>query len=332
MEVKRIKFPVNVNPRSFEKLVVKPLNAILAEANIAYRSGTDFELYLEKIKGSCSGIDIILDLRDVNYIGLHEALNIILLGEFLYWLKSDNVKIFMPTSKPARKFLSTFGFFRYLESWGMSLSGGRLDDDVDFVSGRLLRITRIDSADDIGTIADSLKVAQIARILRKMFGKKSNKLSDCILTEVCQNVPEHSRRNIRGHGYCAVQVHPATERWTKNYDVHNTVEVAVVDGGIGIKQSLRYRHPKLFTYRTASACIMDVLTKGTPQDGIRERAGLLKVMKSSNQDFGANLRLRSVNGFVQITPDRGVHKSATVPFFPGTQFRLLLPIEERQHI
>lgn len=320
-----LRFSPFVNTKSFEREATRFLNGLLHSVDLAYQAGLDIESYLEAAKGACKNLGIVLDLRDVVYIGLHEVLNLILLGEFCQELQGDSVTVYMPRKASTRSFLSAFGFSRYFESWGATSSKG-IQDDPHYESLRLLPITRIASEADVGEAAASLKVARIALILRRMFGDKVNRLADTLVSEICQNIPEHSQRRFSGHGYCAIQTLGAVSQpWIRGASYSDAIEIAIVDGGIGIKQSLMKRYPDVFQSEGPGDCIETVLTRGTPQDGTRDRAGLVRVMRAISEDFGASLRCRSVDGLVTWQRDQGIRKIGRIPFFMGTQFKLLLP-------
>lgn len=329
MATRYLRLPSRCTTPTFERHAIRWLCALLDEVGLRFTQERDAENYLQEAGGRCHDYELMFDLRDVQYIGLHEMLMLNILGEFCQHLSGNKVRVYMPRSHRIRKFLSTFGFFRYFYGWGTSPSEGSVTDDSEFVSGRLLQITRIESVEDVGEATSALKTQRIAAILRRMIGssEKVNRLADTIISEVCQNIPEHSRRQGKGHGYCAVQSHGRAESWTKGLDVESTVEVAVVDGGIGIRQSLVDRHPSLFARQSAADCIEHVLTRKLPRDGTRDRGGLLRVMKSVSEDFGGTLKYRSTNGMLIWRPDGTIHKQSKFPFCVGTQFRLLLPIQ-----
>lgn len=317
-----IRFPSELSEGAFEE-VLRQWTNILMGTPASYCAEESVDSYLRRVKGILDKDRIIFNLLDVRFAGLYEIAMTTILGEFTYYLTGCRVPTVLPRNILERSFMSFFGFFAHFPSWGKTDSGGSMPNDPRWKSRMMLPLKRIASSTHVGPVVHTLKTTRISTILSNVFHNeaKAASLAEIIVSELLQNIPEHSRRDVPGHGYCAIQVGKPTtpEPW------RNAVEITVVDSGIGIRESVLSRYPELVRSMTTQQCIKRGFEAGWPDDGDKHRGGLILVARTIRNEFRGDMECRSVNAFIRTIGDSII--SGDRSFFPGTQYRIILPYE-----
>ncbi len=106
------------------------------------------------------------------------------------------------------------------------------------------------------------------------------------------------------------------------------IEIAIADGGIGIRQSLYNRAPKYYKNKSHYASIKEVLEGKFIKPKNENRGGILRA-REFVESFGGSISIRSIcarasNINNKIYHDYDEHWK-TWRFFPGTQVSILIP-------
>ncbi len=140
-----------------------------------------------------------IDLKEASFIDPYGMVGILELGEFLQ-LKGSRKTIYLPESEEVLKYLERMDFFRFADSYfnlepsKPKISGKYLRSSYSDV---LLEITPIEKSDDIHFIVGRVK-DRAHSILSKHLHYNEKTINGFIvaLSEVCQNIIEHSRRFV----------------------------------------------------------------------------------------------------------------------------------------
>lgn len=258
----------------------------------------------------------VLDLREITFIDPYGMVGVLEMGEVLR--KAGHKKtVRLPRSDEVLKYLERMDFFRFarnyfdLEPPTLRLSGKYLRNSYSDV---LLEISPTEKSDDIHFIVGKVKERAHA-ILAKHLNYSEKAINGFIvaLSEVCQNVVEHSENK----GFVGIQKYHFQ---TLN---KNIVKIAVMDTGIGFKNSLSDR----FLLRNDLHAIEKALLHGASRFTDQGRGhGLAAVRKFVNH-WNGRLSIRSGNAKLSLIPKwaRGKEKELDLAPFPGAQIGILLP-------
>ena len=283
-----------------------------------------FELFLGQFgrRVRAESHRICIDLGDVTFIDPYGMVGILELG---YYLKSQGKEVILrvPSSEEVPKYLERMDFFRF-RSGLFVLDPPFLDLTERYhrsiASDVLLEITRIEKSDDIHFIVDRVR-DRAGSILEAHLHYDERAIHHFIvaLSEVCQNILEHSQ-NI---GYVGIQKYFYAKSLAKN-----VVKIAVMDLGIGIKNSLSPRFSSVYGERWSDLLAIEkALVHGASRyEDIGRGQGLMAVRKLV-QKWNGKISIRSGTAKFSLLPswEKGSGRHSGVAFFPGTQISLVLP-------
>jgi anti-sigma regulatory factor (Ser/Thr protein kinase) len=265
---------------------------------------------------------ISIDLRGVTFIDPYGMVGIL---EFGYYLKSlgKEVILRLPRSEDVPKYLERMDFFRF-RSGLFILDPPFLDLAEKYhrsiASDVLLEITRIEKSDDIHFIVDRVR-DRAGSILEAHLRYDERAIHHFIvaLSEVCQNIIEHSQ----SIGYVGIQKYFYAKSLAKN-----VVKIAVMDLGIGIKNSLSPRFSSVYGEKWSDLLAIEraLLHGASRYEDVGRGQGLTAVRKFV-QSWNGKISIRSGTARFSLLPswERGSRRHSGVPFFPGTQISLVLP-------
>jgi anti-sigma regulatory factor (Ser/Thr protein kinase) len=270
-----------------------------------------FEQFLHLFRNSSA-----IDLRDALFIDPYGMIGLLEIGETLK-PSSPGRTVYLPRSEEVLKYLERMDFLRFapiyftLEPPKPQFSGKYLrssDSDV------LLEITPTEKSDDIHFIVGRVK-ERAHSILAKHLNYGEKAINDFIvaLSEVCQNIIEHSESK----GFVGIQ------KYHFQKIKKNVVKIAVMDTGIGFMNSLSDR----FLLRNDLHAIEKALLHGASRFADQGRGhGLAAVRKFVTQCNG-KLSIRSGTAKLSIIPKwaRGKEKELDLVHFPGAQINIMLP-------
>jgi anti-sigma regulatory factor (Ser/Thr protein kinase) len=270
-----------------------------------------FEKALNLFMGSSS-----LDLRDATFIDPYGMVGILEVGE-VFKKAGLQKTLHLPESEEVLKYLERMDFFRFspfyfkLEPPRPAIYGKYLrnsDSDV------LLEITPTEKSDDIHFIVGKVKERAQA-ILAKHLNYSEKAISGFIvaLSEVCQNIVEHSENK----GFVGIQKYHF-----QNLN-KNVVKIAVMDTGIGFRNSLSDR----FLLRNDLHAIEKALIHGASRFTDQGRGHGLAAVRKFVTHWNGKLSIRSGSAKLSLLPKwaRGKEKEADLTHFPGSQINILLP-------
>ncbi len=287
-----------------------------------------FELFLGQFgqRAWAESHRICIDLGDVTFIDPYGMVGILECGCYLKSLGKE-VILRLPRPEEVSKYLERMDFFRF-RSGLFILDPSHLDLTEKYhrstASDVLLEITRIEKSDDIHFIVNRVR-DRAGSILEAHLHYDERAIHHFIvaLSEVCQNILEHSQ-NI---GYVGIQKYFYAKSLAKN-----VVKIAVMDLGIGIKNSLSPRFSSVYGGKWSDLlAIENALLHGASRyEDIGRGHGLTAVRKFV-QKWNGKISIRSGTAKFSLLPswERGIGKRSGVAFFPGTQISLILPEMER---
>lgn len=276
-----------------------------------YLSDDTFESFLLQISNHND-----MDLRDVSFIDPYGMVGILEVGRF-FNAGGMRKTILLPRSEDVLKYLERMDFFKYAGSYFYLDAGGPNMHDRFLRSSHsdvLLEITPVEKSDDIHFIVGKVK-NRAHTILDRHLHYDDHAINGFIvaLSEVCQNVIEHSEST----GFVGIQ----------KYHFHNlernVVKIAVMDLGIGFRESLSER---VTTVNDIEA-IKQALLYGVSRYVDEGRGhGLAGVRRFVNQ-WNGKISIRSGTAKYSIIPDWGWGKEKEVNLipFPGAQINIMLP-------
>ncbi|UCD71572.1 MAG: sensor histidine kinase [Syntrophobacterales bacterium] len=283
-----------------------------------------FELFLGQFgrRAWSESHQICIDLGDVTFIDPYGMVGIL---EFGYYLKSLGKEVILrvPGPEEVSKYLERMDFFRF-RSGLFVMDPPHLDLTEKYhrsiASDVLLEITRIEKSDDIHFIVDRVR-DRAGSILETHLHYDERAIHHFIvaLSEVCQNILEHSQ-NI---GYVGIQKYFYAKSLAKN-----VVKIAVMDLGIGIKNSLSPRFSLVCGERWSDLLAIEkaLLHGASRYEDIGRGHGLTEVRKFV-QKWNGKISIRSGTAKFSVLPswESGLERRSGVTFFPGTQISLVLP-------
>lgn len=274
-------------------------------------SDDTFELFLPRV----SKYDFV-DLRNLSFIDPYGMVGILEAGR-LYHSRGMGKILLLPQSENVLRYLERMDFFKYAEQY-YHLEPGKPDlPDKFFRSSQsdvLLEITPIENSDDIHFIVGRVK-KRAQTILAKHLHYDENAINGFIvaLSEVCQNIIEHSKNT----GFVGIQKYHF-----QKHDM-NVVKIAVMDLGIGFRESLSERIPE--------ANDIDALEKallhGVSRHRDEGRGHGLKAVRRFVKKWNGKISIRSETAKLSIIPDWcwGREREKNLAVFPGAQINIMLP-------
>jgi anti-sigma regulatory factor (Ser/Thr protein kinase) len=257
-----------------------------------------------------------IDLRGITFIDPYGMVGLLELGE-LFQAKGIKKNAYLPESEEVLKYLERMDFFRFAEKYFI------LEPPLSYLpekyvrssdSDVLLEITPIEKSDDIHFIVGKVKERSQA-ILTRHLSYDDNAINNFIvaLSEVCQNIIEHSEYK----GFVGIQKYHF-----QNLN-KNIVKIAVMDIGIGFRESLSGR----FVLKSDINAIEKGFLHGASRYADKGRGHGLSAVRRFVKQWDGKLSIRSGTAKLSIIPDwaRGKAKELTLPYFPGAQIHIMLP-------
>lgn len=257
-----------------------------------------------------------IDLSDVSFIDPYGMLGLLEIGE-LCMLEDVRKTVILPRSDEVLKYLERMDFFTPAERY-FSLehsSPNPLDSyhrSAD--SDVLLEITPIEKSDDIHFIVGRVRDrAQAILTTHLHFDERAINGFIVALSEVCQNIIEHSENK----GYVGIQKY-RFQNMNKN-----VVKIAVMDVGIGFRNSLSSR----FKLRSDLEAIDKALLHGASRYEDEGRGHGLAAVRRFVTTWNGKLSIRSGSASLALVPEwaRGRERERNLTSFPGSQINILLP-------
>ena len=210
------------------------------------------------------------------------------------------------TTNPALPYLSQVGFFEQLQRIPAQTDTGEISRPAAS-SEILLKITPIEQRQDIHEALKHL-MDSTSVILRDhlSYTPQDTSLFLGAFTEVAQNILDHSS----DRGFAAAQVY-TTKKGSR------FAAIAVGDLGVGIRESLSQRYPKIMA--NDAIAIRKAFDPATSR--FDHRGWGLTQVRSITEKYNGTLWVRSGRGMVKF---HRLFSSYQTNFFPGTQISIYL--------
>jgi len=325
MDRETIRFPIRYDYTNTAAIDYS-LNKILADRGWTINENTDIIEFISLLTKQKIDLQLTFDLSNTVYIGLEQLGSLLIFGRFCYEITGHKIKLIFPKlARIIENLLLPWNFFEFFAFWGEPAS--RITENaVPWPPYNSLPFTRIKEFTDVQLTARNLKKPKVEKILRETFGLDSNKrnlLVDTIVSEVCDNIPFHSM----SEGVVSVQLHvrnPSKIHLQSSYSPK--IDIVISDGGIGILQSLRQRHPTMYSGKSAHDALYDVFNGKVPQPEGKSRGGIART-RAAVQAFGGIFEIRTPFSIGTCYPNRlDIRKNRH--FFPGTHVKIKLPTPE----
>ena len=258
----------------------------------------------------------LIDLRETTFIDPYGMVGLLEIGELL---KSKGIRktLCLPESEEVLKYLERMDFFKFIDRYfTLEPSQPHLSEKYhrSSYSDVLLEITPIEKSDDIHFIVGKVKDCSHA-ILAKHLHYDERAINSFIvaLSEACQNIIEHSENK----GFVGIQKY-----YFQSLN-KNVVKIAVMDVGIGFRNSLSER----FSLKDDLEAIEKGLLHGASRFPEKGRGYGLTAVRRFVKQWNGKLSIRSDTAKLSIIPQwaRGKAKERNLISFPGAQINIMLP-------
>ena len=203
------------------------------------------------------------------------------------------------------------GFCWYLSDFDVHFDGRQHAGDFAYeIADTILSLTTVGSSD----------VVRVTEQVFEGFERTGSVRSSVLLDEIFEGLWEPADNAIE-HGQSEVGVVCLAQTWRINGG--RFAEVAVVDAGVGILETLRRRYPGLSSHQEAIKKALEEGVSGL--DDIQRGLGLTKTHQVSTSGADRRLTIVSGDGCVVATPDRTSGRTLTKSW-SGTLVSLLFPL------
>jgi len=193
----------------------------------------------------------------------------------------------------------------------------------DGPSDVLLEITAINSHADVHSVVDLVNERGMTILTKQLnYPVREAFQFSVVLSEVCQNIIEHAETG----GWVATQRYT----WTKRLAGRKVVVIAVMDLGVGFRQSLASahaaRHGEAGRFTDASALEAAFLHGQTRFHDPGRGQGLQQIRKQVGR-WNGRVSIRSGSARIADVPDWDDFPplEENLPFVPGSQIGIILP-------
>ena len=263
-----------------------------------------------------------VDLHKVKFIDPHGMIGLLEVGRYLKSCKGSP-QISLPRREEVIKYMDRMDFFKacfgiyeltHPIAWPEERFRRSRRSDV------LLEITPIKRSDDIHAIVEEVET-RAESILRVNLNYDSRAIDLFVvaLSEICQNIPEHSQ----DMGFVGIQKYYFGRRLGKN-----VVKIAVMDLGIGIRESLTEKYASSFgeKWNDFQAISLALFERASRFSDPGRGHGLSEVRKLV-QRWNGKISIRSGTACLVLAPtwDSAAEHQTGLSSFPGTLISIILP-------
>lgn len=284
---------------------------------------TTFERLIRQVAGlpGTEGARVTIDLEHLRFIDPYGMVGLLALARHLRARALEPV-LLLPRSGEVMKYLDRMDFSRH--AMGLcSIDLATLWPEGEYSrsphSDVLLEITPIARSEDIHYIVERVRErAQTILSLNLHYEQAAIDGFVVALSEVCQNIPEHSQ----DLGYVAIQKYFYGRRLGKN-----VVKIAVMDLGIGFRASLAPKYSLQYKNWTDLMALRLAIFEGASRYSDPGRGQGLSAVRRFVERWKGKLTIRSGSVRIGVIPpwDASAHRQIALVAFPGTQVSIVLP-------
>lgn len=264
----------------------------------------------------------LFDARHVRWVDPNGMVALLVAGAVAGRGKDERPRLEPPDSSDVTGYLARMGFFEQAgEVFEVSQRSGRRPSAGG--SDVLLEITRIAANADVHAVVDRVQRGA-GEILSSRLGYPPSAVVQfsVILSEVCQNILEHSE----SEGWVAAQAY----NWARRLGRY-VVVISVMDTGRGFRGSLGDQHSARYGDRWGDATALEAaflhgLTR-FPDSG---RGQGIQQMRRQVQRWNGSISVRSGTARIAQVPswDDSPPMVEQLEPFPGAQIGIVLPAKE----
>jgi anti-anti-sigma regulatory factor len=284
---------------------------------------SSFERLMQQMRGSGQMPPgrIIIDLEHLRFIDPYGMVGLLALARFLRQHAFEPVLV-LPRSDEVMNYLDRMDFSRHAQGL-CSMDLVTLWPEGEYTrsahSDVLLEITPIARSEDIHFIVDRVRErAQTILSLNLHYEQAAIDGFVVALSEVCQNIPEHSQ----DVGYVAIQKYYYGRRLGKSL-----VKIAVMDLGVGFQASLAPKYAGRIAKWSDLTALRLAIFEGASRYDDPGRGQGLNAVRRFVERWRGKLMIRSGTARLAIIPpwDRSASRQTSLMPFPGTQVSIVLP-------
>jgi hypothetical protein len=236
--------------------------------------------------------------------------------------ESEQPILRLPEQPDVLSYMARMGFFEHAEAI-FEIHGVTRRSRHDGSSDVLLEITAINSHADVHSVVDLVNERGMSILTKQLnYPVREAFQFSVVLSEVCQNIIEHAETG----GWVATQRYT----WTKRLAGRKVVVIAVMDLGVGFRQSLSSthaaRHGDGGRFSDAAALEAAFLHGQTRFHDPGRGQGLQQIRKQVGR-WNGRVSIRSGSARIADVPDwdDSLPLEEQLPFVPGSQIGIILP-------
>lgn len=285
-----------------------------------------FEQLLDQL-GDDFSQRVLIDARHLRFADPFGMIGLLALGQYIK-SKGEQAVLQLPEEGDVVGYMARMDFFEQAEDL-FEIHGGsrrKRSDDENKSSQVLLEITAVNSHEDVHGVVDRVSQRAID-ILTKELGYPRPQAArfSTILSEVTQNIIEHAETG----GFVATQ----TYTFKRRLGGRRAVVIAVMDLGIGFKQSLTSAHATRFADRWSDATALEsAFMHGMSRFHDPGRGQGLQQIRRTVNLWGGRFSIRSGTARIADVPDwdEGSPMDQNLTYFPGAQICIIIPAKENE--
>lgn len=292
-----VEVPEDMNHKGFEDLLV--------ELDRAFAAGAE---------------RIVLNAKHVNWVSPYGLIGLLAVGRVIRDRTGHAPSIERPDNNDVRSYWDFMGFWQAAQG---IFDTGAAPPRIFGPHDALLQITPIRSHQDVHTVVERVR-ERAASILEKRlhYPKPAVIQFSVMLSEVCQNITEHSDAD----GWVCAQTYHYRHRLGRE-----VLMLAVMDVGVGFQGSLASEHARRYGESWSSATALEAaLLYGESRFRDPGRGQGLQAIRRQVGRWDGELAIRSGNAQIALVPDWDdlPAMQRDLPFFPGAQILIVMPARE----
>jgi anti-sigma regulatory factor (Ser/Thr protein kinase) len=228
----------------------------------------------------------------------------------------------LPEQPDVLSYMARMGFYEHADPV-FEIHGQARRSRHDGPSDVLLEITAINSHADVHAIVELVNERGMTILTKQLhYPSREAFQFSVVLSEVCQNIIEHAETS----GWVATQRYT----WTKRLAGRKVVVIAVMDLGVGFRQSLASahaaKHGDAGRFTDATALEAAFLHGQTRFHDVGRGQGLQQIRKQVGR-WNGRVSIRSGSSRIADVPDwdDSPPLEEHLPFVPGSQIGIILP-------
>lgn len=263
---------------------------------------------------------ILLDARHVRWVSPYGLIGLLAVGRVIRDRTGHAPSIEAPESREVKSYWDFMGFWQAADG---IFDVPSLPPRIFGPHDALLEITPIRSHRDVHTVVERVR-ERAASILEKRlhYPKPAVIQFSVMLSEVCQNITEHSDAD----GWVCAQTYHYRSRLGRE-----VLMLAVMDVGVGFQGSLAGEHARRYGESWSSAKALEAaLLHGESRFRDPGRGQGLQAIRRQVDRWDGELAIRSGTAQIALVPDWDDLPSLQrdLPPFPGAQILIVMPARD----